>query len=254
MEEEQPIIDLEPVAWQQRSEIGSFRALVRTIGQVLFKPADFFSRLQIRPGYGEALQFYVMVTTINLAIVLVPIAFLMLFASVALPPVVNAYPILFVIFFILCMGLLVGFSILILFVIAAIMHLFVILSGGKQGPGYQGTFGVLAYGTSGNILNIVPFLGGMLSTVWTIVIGVIGFKKVHHLSIGRAIFAYIAPGLLIVVGILAAIVYNPTLREKVLESRQQKRSLSRWEKSITVNGNQTVTREYREEQTIESVK
>lgn len=98
---------------------------------------------------------------------------------------------------------------------SAIMHLCVLLFGGKGG--FKGTFNVLAYNTATSIFNIIPFIGGLISAVWAIVVGVIGFKRIHNLSTARAVFAYCGLPFTVVaiLALMAAIAIPNLLRARL---------------------------------------
>lgn len=79
-----------------------------------------------------------------------------------------------------------------LFVYAGVFHLGILLfhSGGR---GFEATLRAVAYGNAAYVLAFVPMCGGLLTTVWSLVIYVIALHKLHGCSLGRAAVIVIAP-------------------------------------------------------------
>ncbi len=180
--------------WAERAELGFFRALWETIKQVLLKPGEFFDNLEIKDSLWEPLSFYLTVTTAVLAAI---ILIFLLFPSKPIQGLGMAGVLLLAP--IIMLGVIAS-----LYIGAAIMHLVVLMFGGSGG--FKATFNVLAYNAAPGIFSIIPLVGGLINGVWSIVIGVIGFKRVHGLSTLRAVFVYILiPIIIMVVALLAAI-------------------------------------------------
>jgi len=187
--------------WEDRKNIGFFKALFETIRRVLFKPGEFFSLLVIKDSIKSPYLFYFIVAYIS--------GILSVIVSMILKPVPN--PAFTFIFALIFMAVISSFAI---FIGAGILHLGVMMLGGKGG--YKGTLNVLAYVSSSQIFSIIPFVGGIISGIWSIVIGVKGFKRVHNMSTVRAIFVYL--GVLViffVIGMLAAIAIPNLIRARV---------------------------------------
>ena len=72
-----------------------------------------------------------------------------------------------------------------------ILHLGVLILGGRGG--YEGTFRVLTYCASTSVFQAIPFIGGLINGIYGLILTIIGFKKVHDFSTGRAFFAILFP-------------------------------------------------------------
>ncbi len=102
----------------------------------------------------------------------------------------------------------IGFLILLivgLFIGAAIIHIFVILLGGKKG--YTQTTKALAYGmTPQLLLGWIPFIG-IIAGIWALIVEILGIRELQEMSTGKAVLAVILPGIIIgiIVGIAAAV-------------------------------------------------
>lgn len=188
------------VPWQRRHELGFARAIWQTIVQVLLKPGEFFSHLEVKPSYGEAFIYYLLVSFSSGVLAL--LASLPFDKQLKLPQVLVA-------FIVLPIALSLG-----IFVASAMLHLFVLLFRGEGG--YKATFDILAYNASSSIFGIIPFAGNFIGMAWGLVVGVIGFKRLHRMSTGRAVCAYAGiPIVVAVVALLAAIAIPNLLRARV---------------------------------------
>ncbi len=84
------------------------------------------------------------------------------------------------------------------------MHIWVYIVGGRKGVGQ--TIKAMAYGnTPALLLGWIPFLG-IIFSIWTWVVQIIGIRQLHEISTGRAALAYIL-GAIIIPGIIVAIVF-----------------------------------------------
>lgn len=201
------------IPWQARKEIGLVKALLETIKEVLSGPRKFFDTLDPGDSAGEPLLFCVICSTLAGAVALivkvVTEAALNIKSSDALP--LYMYAVVIII-----MPLLI---VLALYSSAFFMHLGVLLFKGKGG--FKGTLDVLAYNSATSIFNIVPFIGGAISMVWSLVVGIIGFKRIHNLSTPRAIFAYcLVPLIAVSILVLLVAISLPQLLRVRLEANE----------------------------------
>ncbi len=179
------------VPWEDRKNIGFFSSLWQTWVQVMFSPQDFFTRMPIGGGIGAPLGF---------AIIFGIISLILGFPSgmITQAPMLEEGPILF-------QGGLesfLKFSLIILlfspiwislsyFIMGGIFHLGVLILGGRGG--YEGTFRVLTYSVSANVFQGIPFIGGLISGIYGLILFTIGFKNVHNFSSARAVFSILFP-------------------------------------------------------------
>lgn len=86
-----------------------------------------------------------------------------------------------------------------IFISGAIIHLGVLLFGGKKG--YRQTVKALIYGgTPSYLLGWLP-VGGIFSSIWTFILEILGVRELQKFSTGRAIAAVLTPIIIIVVAI-----------------------------------------------------
>lgn len=192
------------IPWLKRKEIGFFRALWETIKQILFKPSEFFSNLEII-SYSESLLFYFIVSTIAYEVSLM---WNLLWSK---KPEAIQVPMFF---YILIIPI---FVVIVLYTGSGIIHLFALLFRGKGG--FKGTFNVLAYTSATNIFYIIPFIGGVIGGIWAIIVGVIGFKIIHKFGTVRAVFVYLGTPLLALI-ILLTMIAIPNLSISRLQANE----------------------------------
>jgi hypothetical protein len=87
-----------------------------------------------------------------------------------------------------------------LFIGSAWTHLWVYLLGGREG--FTQTFKAVAYGaTPSYAFGWIPFVGGIVGSIWAIVLTIIGIRELHGITTGRAVGAYLLavfiPGVII---------------------------------------------------------
>lgn len=82
-----------------------------------------------------------------------------------------------------------------LFIGAGITHLILMIFGWKK-ENFEATFRVIAYSEGAYFFEIIPFIGGLISIVWAVVLYVTGLKEVHKLTVGQAILTIFLPFIL----------------------------------------------------------
>ncbi len=78
------------------------------------------------------------------------------------------------------------------FIGSAILHLFLMLVGGAN-TGFASTVRVLCYAETVQILQVVPFCGGIIAFVWALVLWIIGLAVAHRTTQGKAALAVLLP-------------------------------------------------------------
>lgn len=85
-------------------------------------------------------------------------------------------------------------AVVFVFVIAAILHLFLLIVGGtkESTAGFEGTVRAVSYGWVASVAQIIPLVGGFWP-IWAIVLWILGLSRVHHTSTGKAVAAVLLP-------------------------------------------------------------
>jgi hypothetical protein len=84
------------------------------------------------------------------------------------------------------------FVIIGVFIQAAILHLMLMLVGGAS-HGFEATTRVCSYTQAAQLAQIIPFCGGPISAVWTVIMLIVGLSTAHGITRGKAAIAVILP-------------------------------------------------------------
>ncbi len=207
--------------WEQRDQLGFFKALFDTIHDVLLEPTATFSRMKLRGGFGAPLVFFLIFSMVGaIATEFYKIAFRsfgglflqgeqahalmaqMGTTSESLGALIIM-PIIFVI------GVFLG---------AGVLHICLMLVGGANRP-FEATFRVMAYtGGAVALLNLVPGCGMLIGMVWGFIVEIIGLSEVQKISKGRAALAVLLPlivcfGLILLGLVVSGIAFWPSIME-----------------------------------------
>ena len=182
-----PSQTIEP-AWERETGL-SLPAGIQTVKQVFSMPTATFQNLPQTGGVGRSLFFYTLAGWISGGVAI----FYQLVAASINPEMFLGAAAKDV-----SQGMLIGIGIgallflpLVLiagaFVWAAIVHLFLMLTGSANG-GFEATFRALAYsGGATSVLQLVPLCGGYIYPMAYLVYGVIALKEVHRTDMWRVV-------------------------------------------------------------------
>jgi hypothetical protein len=176
----------------------------------ILSPTEAFQKVK-GADLGDTLKYYLILVVINtvlsviislVALSAIWAAFAALFPSLGLgAPVLAGFGI--VIFAILMIFVL----LVLLFIGAAWLHLWVYLLGGRKG--YLQTLKALAYGDTPYLLiGWIPFVG-IIGAIWSFILSIIGVRVLHEMTIGRAAVAVILAAviLFIIIALIAAFLF-----------------------------------------------
>ncbi len=170
---------------------------------LLLEPSKTFDSLKDEP-LEEALKYYAIIAAVYSALFALMFAFAgslfgsmmgyrnlgtMMGAGVG----IGAAVVFFVMFMILAIaGAFIG---------GAILHIFVYIVGGRKG--IVQTIKAGMYGSTPSLLlGWIPFIG-MIATIWSLIVEVIGIRQLHELTTGRAVLAILIP---IILAIILAVI------------------------------------------------
>lgn len=182
--------------WEDMASLGFTTAFFRTVKEVFSTPDIFFRRIPVNNGILNPLLYGIIAGYIG-ALINSFWQYIfrgmlgggLNFAGVS-PVILYAFilPILIII------GLFVG---------GIIIHISVMMFGGKRG--FEATFRVLSFSNSIQLVSVVPLLGALYALIYYPVLIVVGLKETHRITMGRAalaVFVSIIIGGLIIGGIL----------------------------------------------------
>ncbi|MFA5164285.1 MAG: YIP1 family protein [Candidatus Omnitrophota bacterium] len=171
-----------------------FLWIIKTCGKVILKPSEFFGGLSGRkPEYWQAYAFSFLLTFFSVITAVVADTFLAssgYFAS-AMPPGLSLSTMI---------GAMIASAVAVFF-ITGLLHGCLIVAGSSGS--IKKTFLVTAYSSASYIFFVIPFIGGTLSNIIWIILVITGLKKIHDISIVRAIASVLAFMLIpVIIGIL----------------------------------------------------
>ena len=102
-----------------------------------------------------------------------------------------------------------------LFILAAIVHLFVMLFVGDANSGYSSTFRVISYVSVTNLVNWIPIVGGLLA-LYGLYLAVVGIREMHSTTTGRAALVVLLPiGVLLVLVLVFVVVAGAVILSRL---------------------------------------
>lgn len=194
--------------------------LFNTWKEVMFDPINFYKKLSKKEQYAEAAKYFLKVQAIVLALLII-VAIVSLYGFTTLIGLENngvgddvvssiGLVILSLMLILIVYPLLFLFAWGMLYVGVGILHLFVLIFGGKKG--YVETFKVVAYSISPNIFGMIPFVN-YLAMAYALVLQVIGIKERQQLNWGKSTAVVLIP---VGIGIILAIIIYFTLMATLL--------------------------------------
>ena len=179
--------------WDNRQTRGFFPAFFETLVMVLTKPTEAFVAMRREGGLGSPLIYGLIGGCFGYIVYLL---FMLLVPSIAVlgdrgNPLTGLIGAGFGMVFAIVMVPV--FLTLILFIGAAIIHVCLMIVGGANQT-YETTFRVLCFTVGSTYpLIIVPFCGGLIAGVWSLVVEIIGLARAHETDTGRAALAVFLP-------------------------------------------------------------
>ncbi len=170
--------------WENTQEYGFWKGLFATIFRVLKDPRDFFSLMPREGGFLNPLFFALVLETIGAVF---HTLWSMLLLSSLLPGVAgSSKPSLLMI-------LAIPLSAYVMLVArSGILHFSLMLIGGAS-RNFESTFRVVAYSTAPGITRVIPIIGEVAVSVWSIYLIYWGIREVHEISGGKAALAISLP-------------------------------------------------------------
>jgi len=187
-----PAGDKKALEWENRGNAGLFNTLFKTWFNIVFHPKEFFSNMPTSGGLKMPLIFAVIWG--GLAVIISGVINLGLQASGNLPIPAGAEAPSGVVLTTTYLVLIVLSPLLValgLFIGAGIYQLSVLIFGGRKG--FEPTFRVICYVNAVSVFNLIPIVGPLFVTIYSVVLFCLGFKRVHQMSTVKAVFAALLP-------------------------------------------------------------
>lgn len=188
-----------------------FNGLFETVKLLASSPTEAYRRMPLTGGIGRPLFYAIAVGWVSIA---VAVFWNVLLQGLWMPFVESAEDLagmgamygLTVGWGLLMVVLAPLFVVIGVFIAASILHLMLMIVGGAS-SGFEATVRVVCYTQTAQLAGIIPFCGGIITLVWTVILYVTGFSTAHRTTQGKAIVAVLLPVVLCcVLGVVLALV------------------------------------------------
>jgi hypothetical protein len=191
-----------PSPWERRAEIGLREGVLQTAKQVAFSPSAFFRNTVTEGGLREPLAFGILFGSIGLMLELFWqfVAGEESLSSIQLDFMGDyGSSLVFLAATILCPLA----AALMICVTSLVLHLLLtVVGGGKKG--FEATFRAVCYSQATQFWALIPYVGGLVATLWLLVVLLMGIREIHEASYTRVFMAFLIPAVLVVAVLLTA--------------------------------------------------
>jgi hypothetical protein len=187
--------------WETRAEIGLAQGILQTTKEVTFSPRAFFRHTAAEGGVREPLAFGILFGSIGL---MLGLFWQVLMSEGSLSSIQIRFlgdygtGLVFLAAAVLCPLA----STVMICLTSLIVHLLLIVVGGGK-KGFEATFRAVCYSQATQFWALIPYVGGLLATLWLVVVQVIGIREIHEVSYTRVLIAFLIPVILVVAVLLA---------------------------------------------------
>jgi hypothetical protein len=191
-----PPVVVPPIPWEDPARSGFFDRFVDTVRLMATAPGEAFQHMPAAGGIGRPLLFAIIVGWIGIAI---SALWMLLFGGMWLPFLdqsrLGEVGAAFGLSTGMTMMMMIVAPVLVIigvFIQAAILHLMLMLVGGAN-SGFEATTRVCSYAYTAQLAQILPFCGGILATVWALILLIVGLATAHRITRGKAAVAVVLP-------------------------------------------------------------
>jgi hypothetical protein len=192
-----PPVDTVPVIPWEDPGRSVFDGLFETVKLLATAPSAAFRRMPVGGGIGRPLFYAIILGWVSIAFA---VFWNVLFQGVSLPFMQSMEDVaemgamygITVGWGLLMVVLAPLFVIIGVFIAAAVLHLMLLMLGGAD-SGFETTVRVVCYVQTAQLAGVIPFCGGIIALIWTVVLYVIGFSTAHRTSQGKALVAVLLP-------------------------------------------------------------
>jgi hypothetical protein len=180
------------VPWEDRQRLGFLPAFSQTWSESVFRPAEFFRRAPKTGNLGAALLYSCLIGIAGSMLSL----FWTYWFWESSPDLERIYQLFGMDYNRALLGyiaLLVPiFTIIGIFIAAAIYHLCLMLTGANK-YGFETTLRGFCYSYGPQLLAVIPQCGGLIALIWQIILTVIAWREMHESTTGRVVTAALLP-------------------------------------------------------------
>lgn len=202
--------------WGVRNKLGLPTAFVQNATNIITQPKEFFGKVAPESEWFPALAYGVLIGILG---GLLGLFWQFLFSGFSLFggqtdaaagfAATGLFQTILVVVFV-PLGVVAG-----IFINSGLIHLFLLLTDWLE-HSYGATLKAISFSQTAGLASIIPFCGGLITTVWMLVLEAIGLKRMHNLSTGQATITVLIPllvtilcCLLPIIGIAVAVALGP---------------------------------------------
>jgi len=204
------------IPWKDRARLGFVQAFIETIKAMITNPMGFFGKNRKDDDWASPLLWICIIAWIGgffsflwsslLSLPMIPFMRHYGGMGAGMSPFMMGHVARFFLMFVFApLIYIIG-----AFIGAALVHVAALVFGDGE-KGFEVTFKAVAYSMSGNLLNVIPFCGGMIAGVVNLVFLIIGMKQGHRTEWWKAVLSvliwvvllFICCGIVALVGGLA---------------------------------------------------
>jgi len=202
-----PVQERTGPTWENRNGMGLVHALLVTLQGSMLGPTRFFRTMRRDRAFFDPLVYAIIFGSLSIVISVV----WELALSATRNPILDSAssgeflslrPVLYGLTIILSP---IATTLLVL-VTSVILHVALLILGGA-GHGFRTSFRVVCYSQGAGVLNLVPYLGAFVGSIWNLVLLAIGLRESQEVPAWKAVLAVLTLvsawlGLVIVLGLL----------------------------------------------------
>lgn len=192
-------------AWEERQKLGIIPATIESIRQILTQPGKTFSNMPRSGGFLPPLYFHIFLSWLGVIAASIYQGIWFMVNPAALEKELNGVSL--GLFWAILAGILIIMPIVLAalaFISTGILHVLLMITGGAR-HSFETTFRVYCYSAgAAGILQLIPFCGGVIYSVWYLICVIIGLAKAHETETWKSALAVLLP-VLLCCGIIIAI-------------------------------------------------
>jgi hypothetical protein len=181
------------LAWEDRAQ-PMLEAFWATLQELVLNPMGAFARMPVTGGLGRPVGWLIIIGWFS---IIVSQLWGLLFQGVFSLPLMDEMEAAVNLGFsaVMTVIIMVVAPLLVLIGLAIqslVLHLMLILVDGARN-GLEATVRVCCYAGTAQLASVVPFCGGLIGLVWSVVLLIIGLAAAHRIDHGRAAIAVFLP-------------------------------------------------------------
>ncbi len=182
-------------AWEDRESVGFLTGLLKTLKETLLSPSQFFKKMAVTGGLTDPLLYAMIVGMAGLTFFYFWDILLHDSLRSFMTPELRAAADRNLISTMgtVVVALLTPFVLIFwLFVVSGMLHIILLMVRGAS-AGFEATFRAVSYSVAPLVFLVIPVCGMPITSLWIMILAIIGLKQAHEITGGKAAFAVLFP-------------------------------------------------------------